>query len=327
MTLFWRLLLSNTLVAVLVLTVLVISPATLTLPPGPGELFWVAAVAIGSVALSAWSIHAALRPLAHLRDAMESTDTSWDGVPAGVARDDEVGRVARAYNAMLDRLALERTQSAGRALDAQEGERLRISRELHDEVGQTLTAVLLTLGQSRQHSTGETRQYVEHAQEAVRGALEEVRGISARLRPGVLDDLGLPPAVTSLTRETASAAGLRAALTLDDLGATSHAQDLAVYRICQEALTNVARHAYAENVRVALRSDDGMAELVVEDDGVGLTGPAGTGRQGMQERALLVGGQVDVADRPGGGTRVQFRFPLDPRNESTAAGVPHPETT
>lgn len=309
MTLFWRLLMGNTLVAVAVLTLVALSPAALAWPIPPSELGWLASALVVLVALNAWAVRVALRPLSDLRSAMESTDTPLAGVRAGVARDDEVGRLATAYNAMLDRLRVERANSAGRALAAQEAERVRISRELHDEVGQTLTAVLLTLGQSAGRA-GSAAPHVQQAQDSVRLALDEVRRISARLRPGVLDDLGLIPALTSLCTETAEAAAVTVTRDLRDIGPATRDQELAIYRIAQESLTNVVRHAGATSLTLTLAREGDRAILTVDDDGRGIDAPAGAGREGMAERALLAGGTLEVTDRPGGGTRVRLDLPL-----------------
>lgn len=310
MSLFARLLFGNTLVAIVMLAVLVLSPAALTFPRRREEVIWVAVALLTMIVLSAWSTRLALRPLTELRGAMESTATSFDVRHAPVLREDEVGQVAASYNAMIDRLRSERARSAGLALAAQEGERLRIARELHDGVGQSMTAVLLLLGQAGAVADEQAQEAVRRAQDAVRGALDEVREISARLRPGVLDDLGLVPALTSLTTHADAASPTRVSRDLAEVGHTTREQDLAVYRICQEALTNVLRHAHASAAVVTLRRVGDRAELTVDDDGVGLAGPPGAGRTGMSERAMLVDGTLDVRSRAEGGTRVRLTIPL-----------------
>lgn len=309
MTLYRRLLLGSSSVAALTLGVLLLAPTTLAFPPTAGELGWVAVAFALLVAASGWVTHLALRPLDELGKAMESTTSSLVSVPVDVRRPDEVGRVARSYNAMLERLRAERARSTAMALQAQESERKRISRELHDEVGQTLTAALLTLGRADALPDPDARALVGAASDAVRAALTEVRGISARLRPGVLDDLGLIPALTSLCTHTATLGPLHVTRELLDPGPRTPEQDLALYRVCQEALTNVVRHAGAARAHVTLAAEGHDIVLRVDDDGVGVSNPPGIGRQGMAERAILVGGSLTIGPGDGGGTRVELRIP------------------
>ncbi|WP_116115804.1 HAMP domain-containing sensor histidine kinase [Austwickia chelonae] len=339
MTLFWRLLAGNTLVAALVLAVLLFSPATISSPPQTHELLAGALTLAALIALNAWVIPVALRPLAELQRAMESTENSLNPSHVTVRRDDEIGRVSRSYNAMLDRLREERAHSASRAIQAQEEERVRIARELHDEVGQSLTAVLLTLGHAGATASREASADISEAQETVRAALDEVRAISARLRPGVLDDLGLVPALTALAGQTAKSGAICLTRELDDPGELDPTHELAIYRIAQEALTNVVRHAAATRVSLRLKITPEQVVLTVEDDGIGfdtrtasfgksahdqagscLDFPDSSGLRGMRERALLVGGHLHVDDLPdGAGASVVFVLPRTPRLPSNAA--------
>lgn len=300
---------------------LVLSPASVSHPVSSAELVELVIGLVAVLALSALVIRRALAPLRGLRAAMERRDEVSAPERAPVYRDDEVGRVATAYNALLDRLAAQETRAAGIALTAQEAERSRVSRELHDEIGQTLTVALLRLG--RVSAPPEHAADVAGAQEAVRTALEQVRTIAARLRPGVLEDLGLVPALTSLATETARDGGLEVRRDIREVAGTTPDQELVTYRIAQEALTNVLRHARASTVGVALRRDGDHLVLQIRDDGVGLDGPAGTGRTGMLERAALVGGQVTVGADDEGGTIVTFSVPLAaPASETRAAPDP-----
>lgn len=298
---------------------LAISPASVSHPVSSAELVELGAGLVAVLALSALVIRRALAPLRGLEAAMERRDEVSAPERAPVLRDDEVGRVATAYNALLDRLAAQETRAAGIALTAQEAERSRVSRELHDEIGQTLTVALLRLG--RVSTPPEHAADVAGAQDAVRTALEQVRTIAARLRPGVLEDLGLVPALTSLATEAARDGGLEVRRDIREVAGTTAEQELVTYRIAQEALTNVLRHARASTVQVGLRREGGRVAdrlvLEVRDDGVGVDGPAGTGRTGMLERAALVGGQVTVGADRGGGTIVRFSVPLaGPAGES-----------
>jgi two-component system sensor histidine kinase UhpB len=208
---------------------------------------------------------------------------------------------------MLDRLEAERRGSGRRALRAQEAERARIARGLHDEVGQVLTGVLLQL-----ESEGRS----EEAKAAVRQALEEVRRIARELRPEMLEHLGLVSALTELSRKFADQSGVRIERRFaDDLPPLSDEAELAVYRVAQESLTNVARHANASRVEVALQPGAGSVVLRVVDDGRGMDDTAALnghgGLRGMRERAMLVGGALAVKRAHDGGVEVRFEVPAE----------------
>lgn len=193
------------------------------------------------------------------------------------------------------------------ALAAQEAERARIAQELHDGVGQSLTAVLLEAGALAQQDPR-----LVGLREGTRASLDEVRRVARSLRPHVLEDLGLRSALRALATdlfdkvdthvERAIAPGL------PDLDEPT---ELVVFRVAQEALTNVARHAHARNVTLRLGAVGAGVELVVADDGIGTNGAAaGTGLRGMHERAALVGGTLSVERRDGGGTVVRLEVPI-----------------
>jgi two-component system, NarL family, sensor histidine kinase UhpB len=224
-----------------------------------------------------------------------------------------VTALVRAFNQMLERLESERRESGRRALQAQEGERLRIARGLHDEVGQVLTGVLLqldsltTAGDDREAEIAETKG-------AVRGALEEVRRIARELRPEMLEQLGLVSALTELSRRFGEQSGIRVRPSFaEGLPRLSDASELAVYRVAQESLTNVARHSGASAVEVSRQPGVGSVVLRVCDDGRGIPENADVnghgGLRGMRERALLVGGALAVKPARGGGTEVRFEVP------------------
>ena len=206
---------------------------------------------------------------------------------------------------MLDRLETERRESGRRAQHAQEAERSRIARGLHDEVGQVLTGVLLQL-------EGEGRD--EDAKAAVRQALEEVRRIAQELRPEMLEHLGLVSALTELSRRFADQSGLQIERRFaDDLPPLSDDAELAVYRVAQESLTNVARHARASRVEVVLEAGAESVVLRVVDDGRGIdesaTANGQGGLRGMREQAVLVGGALAVKPARQGGVEVRLEVP------------------
>ena len=247
-----------------------------------------------------------LRPVERLAERMQTVDLLRPGrrlaEPGGGP---EVAELVRGFNQMLDRLETERRESGRRALRAQESERARIAGGLHDEVGQVLTGVLLQL---------EGEKGNEETKAAVRQALEEVRRIGRELRPELLDQLGLVSALTELSRKFASQSGLRIDRRFADyLPPLSEEAELAVYRVAQESLTNVARHAGATRVEVALEPGAGSVVLRVVDDGHGMdeaTALNGNGGlRGMRERAVLVGGALAVKRGREGGLEVRLEVP------------------
>jgi two-component system sensor histidine kinase UhpB len=207
----------------------------------------------------------------------------------------------------LGRLEHEPRESARRALAAQEEERRRIARELHDEIGQALTLVVLQLDRAADP------QGVAQARETVRATLEEVRGVARGLRPEALDDLGLPSALAALTNDVTRRTGLRVERRIT-AGAEPLDPDeqLVIYRVAQEALTNVVRHAGVSRALLALTVRDGRTQLEVSDAGAGFAGADGTGLRGMRERALLVGAELEIRSAVGRGTTVSIRLAARP---------------
>jgi two-component system sensor histidine kinase UhpB len=215
---------------------------------------------------------------------------------------------------MLDRLETERRDSALRAVVAEAAERRRIAAELHDEVGQRLTALLLRLDRMRRLPRAEAAAEFDAATEAMKQTLEVVRGLARRLRPEVLDELGLVPALRSLCDRLEKSTGLTVRRTLHpDLPPLSPDAELVVYRVAQEALTNVVRHAGASAAHLRVTAGEDGVELVVSDDGAGVSPAAAEdsegGIRGMRERALLIGARLEVAPAPAGGTTVRLHIP------------------
>ncbi|MBM3744517.1 MAG: histidine kinase [Acidobacteria bacterium] len=208
-----------------------------------------------------------------------------------------------------------------RLVKTQEEERKALSRELHDEVGQALTAVRMELGNltaMREDPRPSFQERVAQTKLLVEGAMQMVRDLAMGLRPSMLDDLGLVPALQWQAREFSRRCGTRVDLDVDgELESLPEAHRTCVYRVVQEALTNCARHAQARNVRVAIHGGVGQLTLMVQDDGVGFEvlerqGTRGLGLVGMQERLQALGGSLEIISQPGKGTLVHATLPVSP---------------
>jgi two-component system sensor histidine kinase UhpB len=312
--LFWRLLLVNGLVFVAGATVLVLSPATISTPISVRELAVLALGLAVMLAATAFLLRAALKPLDGLVALMERVDLLRPGERVPTNGHGDIAHLIRTFNEMLDRLEAERGASTARTLAAQEGERQRIAQELHDEIGQSLTAVLLGLKRTIGRVRGETQEELRALQEMVRATLDEVRQVARRLRPGVLDDLGLLSAINALAADLSEASRLPVTRRLDRrLPPLSRETELVIYRIAQESLTNVARHAEASHVELSLAVEEDHVLLCIADDGRGMDGRReGAGIRGMRERALLIAADLTVQSRPGRGTEVRLVVPKAP---------------
>lgn len=254
-------------------------------------------------------------PLERLTGLMRRIDPQAPGRRLELeGADSEVTELRDAFNGMLDRLEHERRHSGRRALAAQENERRRLARELHDEIGQTLTGVVLQLEALQRTAPAGLKPAIVEAQETARSGVDDMREIARGLRPQALDEFGLRSALVSLAAQVADRGGIRVRPRVaDDLPALAHEQDLAIYRVAQESLTNVVRHSGARTVDLSLSPNGGAeVELRIRDDGRGI-GPGvadgGTGLAGMRERALLIGGRLSVAAAEGGGTEVVLTVP------------------
>jgi two-component system, NarL family, sensor histidine kinase UhpB len=308
MTLLWRVFGTNAAVLVLATLVLVLSPVTVSFPIALAELIALSGGLAAMLVLNLALLRRAFRPLGRLTSVMRAIDPLRPGERARVdAADPEVAELTGAFNDMLSRLELERRESARRAHAAQEAERRRIARELHDEIGQALTAVVLQLDRA------EDRSGIVQARETVRASLEDVRGIARRLRPEALDDLGLPSALAALTNDVKRRTGLEVERRIaSGLPPLDPEEELVIYRVAQEALTNVVRHAAVPRARLALEDRDGRVQLEVSDAGAGFGGADGTGHLGMRERALLIGAELEIRSSVGQGTTVRLRLAARP---------------
>lgn len=304
----WRLFIPNACVLAAACVVLIVEPANGRVPALVGGLSVMLAV-------NFVLIRRAMEPLWRLVATMRGVDPLEPGqrMPAVPGAPPEVAVLSHAFNEMLDRIETERRESARRELLAQETERRRVAVELHDEIGQGMTALALELDRALAAAPPEQRPALRTARDVAAELLEDVRRLARRLRPEVLDELGLIPALTNLCDRLATSAGIRIECTADPaLPPLGPDVQLVVYRVAQQSLTNVVRHAGAGYARVELAASDGAVELRVTDDGRGIADPVrpGSGIRGMRERALLVGGRLAVARRPKGGTRVVLWIPV-----------------
>jgi two-component system, NarL family, sensor histidine kinase UhpB len=302
MSLLTRAFLANATVLVIITLLLLFSPIEISYPVTETQSIILVAGFLVSLAVNVLLLRSVVRPLRRLTDTMHSVMPLEPGRRVVISgADGEVQSLAAAFNEMLERLETERRESGRVASAAQEEERRRIARELHDEIGQVLTGVMLQLDDPE-------------AREAVRRSLENVRRIARELRPETLDDLGLLSALRALSTTAAAHEGLHVERQLDigELELDPEVE-LAVYRVAQESLTNVMRHAGASEVLLSLQQLDGALRLTVRDNGSGLADDSsqlGTGIQGMSERALHVGGRLTIGSLPGEGTEVRLDIPL-----------------
>jgi two-component system sensor histidine kinase UhpB len=305
---------------------------------GPGTIFDAPLAAIFAVCglaltagLNALILRAALSPLDRLQDVVRRVrrgDLSVRAHPSPLA-DPDVARLAETLNAMLDEVQQYEEQVralSGGLIRAQEEERQRIARELHDDTGQVLTLLLIRLKLLEGQSGIEAiRPQIEELRGLISGAIDQVRRLALNLRPPTLDQLGLVPAVRSLVSTFAESTHIPVKLELPrEQVRLSPERALAVYRIVQEALTNTVKHAGARHVDVEVTSGGGQLTATIRDDGRGFapetyaaranrgaTSGPGVGLFGMEERARLAGGSLRIQSAPGRGTSVTLRVPVD----------------
>ena len=313
MPLFWRIFALNAVVLVAATALLLWAPVTVSVP----VVFTEAVVLLGGLVVmlvaNAVLLQVGLAPLDRLSRRMATVDLLRPGQRLPAAGQGGVSQLIRAFNDMLARLEAERAASSTRALSAQEAERRRIAQELHDEVGQSLTAVLLELIRAAERADdsrpacGPAPRSGDHPGEPGRSApdgAETAAGCAGRPRSRQrIDRAGYGDVHhTGLAIHHSFQPGLPA---LDEQ------TELVIYRVAQEGLTNVARHADATRVEISLRHGEGVVSLRIRDDGRGLgVSHEGAGIRGMRERALLVGATLDLGAAPAGGTEVNLLVPL-----------------
>jgi two-component system sensor histidine kinase UhpB len=303
---------TNALVLGLAFAGLVMAPVSVSVPVAASEVVVLGVGLLALLAVSLLLLRPAFRPLDALAETMRRHDPLFPGARANVDGDPDVAALARVFNEMLERLEFERRDSARGALMLQEAERRRIARELHDEVGQTLTGVMLQVEGLAAIIPDELRDQLDELRETARHGTEEVRRIARRLRPEALDDLGLQSALSALATAFGEQPRIAVRRQLQPAPGLTAEQELVVYRIAQEALTNVVRHAHATAVELSLEHDEIETVLTVADNGRGLAPgslPSAHGIRGMRERAMLIGAGLSIAARVGGGTQVQLTVP------------------
>jgi signal transduction histidine kinase len=271
-------------------------------------------------------------PIQQLRNSAKAVQAGDLSQRVAVDRNDEIGELSSAFNAMTaelgrSRVELERKEEMRarlleQAITAQEDERKRIARELHDETSQALTSLIVGLKvlEARPEFAG-MRETLTDLRALTSKTLDAVHDLALQLRPSVLDDLGLVPAMDRLVAEFHRTHGTPVAFetNLRTAPRLPASLETALYRIAQEALTNVARHAGAQSVSLILKARGGSVRLIVEDDGRGFD-VAGCmthtrddrclGVFGMRERATLLGGNLTIESTPGSGTTVFFEVPV-----------------
>jgi len=257
----------------------------------------------------------ALTPLTRLQSGVDGVRNGnlTTRVRTGRLDDEQFVRLIETFNQMLATIA-ENTQElrklSQRIIEAQEEERQRVARELHDQSGQSLTTMLVRLRLlERSEDAAQARLHVQELRKLTAQALEEIRRIALELRPKILEDLGLCEALAWRADELNASAAVRASLQTSGMDhRLSRELELALYRVAQEALTNIARHSQAKTAQVSLRQVAGRVTLSIVDDGAGfdaeavLAHPSGLGLAGMRERLALVGGSLQVQSTPGQGT-------------------------
>jgi two-component system sensor histidine kinase UhpB len=266
------------------------------------------------LALALMRLRRRFAPLEDLIEEMEKVDLGRPGplLPDsidGVGETEEVERIELAFLRMIRRLEAERRRAGSAALRAQEEERARVARDLHDEVNQSLTGLLLRLEAVREAAPSELEPALTETRALANQAMRELLSLARQLRPTALDDLGLAAAVAGQV-EQLERSGLTAGLSAEgDFSDLDDDVQLVVYRVAQEALTNAARHSEATRIAVTLRRRGDGVELEVADDGRGFAfeqSESGLGIGGMRERALLIGAEQMIESRPGEGTTVRL---------------------
>ncbi len=305
---------------VLVTLTLVAATMVSGLDPAKGEQRWqvvvLCLVIVLTFCVNLWMLQKRFAPLEHLIERIERIDPAEPAtfeIPGDPV--EEIDRLAHSFRRLLQRVDLERRRSGKLVLRAQEEERRRVARDLHDEVNQALTAILLRLEALAHDLPPERATEVAELKRLTSQAMDELLSLARQLRPSALDDHGLVPAIEAQLRAYGERAGVEAHLDAKgDPGELDEEKQTVIYRVAQEALANAGRHSRAANIDVELNAGCEGALLRVRDDGLGFDPVAvrddgRLGLEGMAERARLVGGELDLRSSPGAGTEVTLRLP------------------
>jgi two-component system sensor histidine kinase UhpB len=280
-----------------------------------------------SFVVNRWVLAQTLKPLSQLQNAVDQVrqGETQVRVPHSRLSDEQFERLIDTFNHMLseqERHALEMQNLPRRMLRVQEEERQRLSRELHDEAAQALTSLLVHLRLlERAHTPEQAQERVQELRQLTAQALEEVRRVALDLRPTILDDLGLAAALEWRAEEFTKTSQIEANIHISGLSQRLPRDiELVFYRVGQEAFSNIARHAHAQNVRLVLTRQNNTLHLEIQDDGQGFNPqhiqphntPRGLGLLGMRERMAMINGHCHINSTPGNGTRIIASAPLTP---------------
>lgn len=317
LSLFWQIFLPNAALLIIAVAVLAFSPATVSSGvPTAGQAIGLAAGLAALVLINLISFRRTVRPVEELTRVMSEVDPLRPGRRLPKASGSaETAKLAAVFNDMLQRLETERRESGRRMLSAQERERLRLARELHDEIGQSLAGLMLEIDHAAGRASPEVGEELREIREAARQLSAELREIVRGLRPEALDDLGLRSALVALAKRFGEQNGITIHRHIGHVEPRlSPDAELVIYRIGQESLTNIARHAGASEAWLELSTLPSTVLLRVADNGVGLNGgdlAPGNGIRGMRERAMLIGGWLRLSRAPEGGVGVELEVPME----------------
>lgn len=299
----------NTAILLGATTLLVVSPLTVSFPVAAEQAIVLAIGAVVIVVANAALLRLSFQGLSDLARKMETVDVLRTSARLPPRGGQETRALIAGYNTMLDGLESERRTSTRRSVSVLEGERRRIGQELHDEIGQRLTGILLQVARVRDDVPDSVSPRLQQIQTEVRATLDEVGILAWQLRPGILDDLGLLRALQALL---ASLREHTDAQILVDVPARLPRllpeTELALYRIAQEGLTNAIRHAQATTIHLSLGEKQRRLTLQILDDGIGLPHDfvEAAGIRGMRERAFLIQGHLELESQSGQGVRLQL---------------------
>lgn len=288
-----------------------------------------------SIALNFVVLQVAFGPLTELEKVMNRVQAGERSLRAPVSNlDPQADHMAHTFNVMLEAIDDANRLRASQIINAQEQERKRIARELHDETSQVLTSLLISLAVLEESiTTQEARDRIGETRQLAHRTLRAVRNMSIDLRPSALDDLGLLPALRWYVKEYQQKFHIEVDLQANGFkGRLPSEMETVLYRIVQESLTNIAKHAQAHTVSIVLREDGEAVYATIVDDGIGFdleqlqrtpNQERGLGLAGMHERALLLNGSLNIESRPGHGTRIAVRIPLPHVSPLTPAQEEH----